>query len=118
MVTVTLWLTIASGGSFLSSGMSSPAPLAELALARATTNTGRAYRRNRMAHLVVTRGLSQRSAASRPLQWQYVPAATGASAIMTRATAKAIGSQKGCYERVTGVRRRARRGERHRSADG
>src|SRR5829696_3848309 len=50
IATVTLWLTIARGGSFLSSGMSNPAAGAEL-VTRATANTGRAYRRNRMAHL-------------------------------------------------------------------
>jgi len=51
MVTTTLWLTIAKGGSFLSSGISNPAAEAEPAVANATTNTGRAYRRNRMANL-------------------------------------------------------------------
>jgi hypothetical protein len=87
MTTVTLWLTIASGGSFLSSGMSNPAALAGPALARASTNTGRAYRRNRMAHLH-----SQRVNGS---------ASADAPVIMTRGGGKAIGRTGGCYEGVT-----------------
>ena len=52
MVMVTWWLTIASGGSFLSSGMSSPAALAGPVAATTTKRAGRAKsRQNRMAHL-------------------------------------------------------------------
>src|SRR5262249_61020361 len=48
MVTVPLWLTIASGGNFLSSGMSSPAAWADEPARVNTAKSGKAYR---IAHL-------------------------------------------------------------------
>src|SRR2546423_572943 len=51
MVAVTLWLTIASGGSFSSSGIRRPAAPAGPASVTTATRAGRENRRNRMVHL-------------------------------------------------------------------
>src|SRR3982751_6445129 len=60
MATFTLWLTIARGGSFLSSGMSSPAAWAGPAAAANRTNAGKAYR-------IATSGLRTRVGRTAPI---------------------------------------------------
>src|SRR5262249_41415159 len=89
MVTVTLWLTIASGGNFLSSGMSSPAAWADEPARVNTAKSGKAYR---IAHLRGPDGVGPNDPDYRTAGRRF-----------------AIGRKAACYSGVTAGKRRGPR---------